>query len=152
MSTPLSATPKHGQVKLTMDINELISQFKEKAIDESVPCQLFTVCRSDGIEEMKGDILSYYKNPQTNLLARMRIRFEGEEGLGAGPVREFLHHAVKLVEDGIGSSNKPIIYFEGQVDHKIPIHSPAVRQTGTCNWAYCGSFFFTRWTIVMWSS
>ena len=108
MSTPLSATPKHGQVKLTMDINELISQFKEKAIDESVPCQLFTVCRSDGIEEMKGDILSYYKNPQTNLLARMRVRFEGEEGLGAGPVREFLHHAVKLVEYGIGSSNKPI--------------------------------------------
>ena len=36
-----------------------------------------------------------------------------------------------MVEDGIGSTNKPIIYFEGQVDQKVPIHNPALRQTGT---------------------
>ena len=134
MSCPLSETSKDDQVRpntKTKDINKLITQFKDKTINENVPRQLFTVCRSDGIEEMKGDILSYYKNPQTNLLARMRVRFEEEEGLGAGPVREFLHHAVKLVEDGIGSTNKPIIYLEGQVDHKVPIHNPALRQTGT---------------------
>ena len=89
MSCPLSETSKDDQVRpntKTKDINKLITQFKDKTINENVPRQLFTVCRSDGIEEMKGDILSY-KNPQTNLLARMRVRFEGEEGLGAGPVR-----------------------------------------------------------------
>ncbi len=73
-------------------------------INEEIPRQFFSVCRSDGIEELKADILACYKNPRTNLLARPRVRFDGEEGLGAGPIREFLNHAVKVVEDGIASS------------------------------------------------
>ena len=115
----------------TCDINKLIALYRERSIDSNVPRQLFSVCRSDGEEDMKADILSTYKNQRTNLLARPRVRFEGEEGLGAGPLREFLHLAVKVAEDGIGFTTKPVIYFEGAVDHKLPVHNPALRHTGS---------------------
>ena len=38
---------------------------------------------------------------------------------------------MKLAEDGIGTTAKPIIYFEGEMDHKVPIHNPPMRQTDT---------------------
>ena len=46
-------------------------------------------------------------------------------------MREFLFNAVKLVEEGIDFSTKPIIYFEGEDDHKVPVHNQALRQTGS---------------------
>ena len=64
-------------------------------------------------------------------MARPRVRFEGEEGLGAGPLREFLRLSMKVVQDGIGYSPKPVIYFEGQADHKVTAHNPALRQAGS---------------------
>jgi hypothetical protein len=118
-------------VEVDYDINKCIASYKEATIDGTIPRQLFTVCRTDGLEEMKTDILSAYKNPRTNLVARPRVRFEGEEGLGAGPLREFFHLSMKVVQDGIGYSPKPVIYFEGQADHKVPLHNPALRQTGS---------------------
>lgn len=113
------------------DVNKEILQYRNTTIKADTPWQLFSVCRSDGIEEMKADVLACYKNPRTNLTARPRVRFEDEEGIGAGPIREFLHNAVKLVEDGIATTSKPIIFFEGETDHKVPIHHPGLRQTGT---------------------
>jgi hypothetical protein len=62
----------------TCDINKLIALYRERSIDSNVPRQLFSVCRSDGEEDMKADILSTYKNQRTNLLARPPVRFEGE--------------------------------------------------------------------------
>ena len=118
-------------IEVDYDINKCISSYKEATVDATVPRQLFTVCRTDGVEEIKADILGTYKNPRTNLVARPRVRFEGEEGLGAGPLREFMHLSMKVVQDGIGYSSKPVIYFEGQADHKVPVHNPALRQTGS---------------------
>ena len=89
------------------------------------------MCRDDGEAVMKADILAMYKNPRTNLLSRPRVRFEGEEGVGAGPLREFLQVAVKIAEDGIGFSTKPVIYFEGEPDYKLPVHNPSLRNTGS---------------------
>ena len=50
---------------------------------------------------------------------------------GAGPLREFLHLSMKLVQYGISYLPKPVIYFEGQADHKVPVHNQALRQTGS---------------------
>ena len=113
------------------DIRKEIELFQESKIDNEALRQLFTVCRDDGEAVMKADILAMYKNPRTNLLARPRVRFEGEEGVGAGPLREFLQVAVKIAEDGIGFSTKPVIYFEGEPDYKLPVHNPSLRHTGS---------------------
>jgi hypothetical protein len=115
----------------TTSLPNKIRLFKENTIAANSPRQLFCVCRSEGVEQLKLDILGVYKNPNTNLTARLRVLFEGEEGVGAGPVMEFLFSAVKLVEDGIDFPMKPIIYFEGQDDHKVPVHNQALRQTGS---------------------
>jgi hypothetical protein len=120
-----------GNGESSCDINKSIALYREATIDTSVPRQLFSVCRSDGEEDTKTDILATYKNPHTNLLARPRVRFEGEEGLGAGPLREFFHLAVKIAQEGIGFTAKPVIYFEGDIDHKLPVHNPALRHTGS---------------------
>ena len=110
--------------------HQAVMIFKQNTIDTDAPRQLFVVCRSEGVEQLKLDILGAYKNPRANLRATPRVRFEGEEGVGAGPIREFLFLAVKLVEEGIDFPSKPIIYFEGEYDHRIPIHNQALRQTG----------------------
>ena len=65
------------------DVDMEILRYRNTTIKADTPRQLFSVCRSDGIEEMKADVLACYKNPRTNLIARLRVRFEDEEGLGA---------------------------------------------------------------------
>ena len=82
------------------------------------------------MEELKKDILGCYKNPKVRLTAKPLVKFEGEEGLGSGPVREFLLCAIKIVEDGIEKYGKPLVFFEGEDNHKIPIHDHALRCTG----------------------
>jgi hypothetical protein len=76
------------------DVNKEILRYRNTTIKADTPRQLFSVCRNYGIEEMKADVLACYKNPRTNLTTRPRVRFEDEEGIGAGPIREFLHNAV----------------------------------------------------------
>ena len=107
-----------------------LEQFREEMIDESLPRQRFIVSREDGMEELKKDILGCYKNPKVRLTAKPLVKFEGEEGLGSGPVREFLLCAIKIVEDGIEKYGKPLVFFEGEDNHKIPIHDHALRCTG----------------------
>ncbi|KAK3751920.1 hypothetical protein QZH41_007937 [Actinostola sp. cb2023] len=65
-----------------------------------------------------------------NLKARLRVRFEDEEGAGSGPVREFLSCALKTIDEGISTTSKPIIFFEGQKDHRLPMQDQALRLTG----------------------
>ena len=60
----------------------------------------------------------------------MCVRFEGEGGLGSGPIREFLLCAMKIVQDDIGKEGKPVIFFEGQDDHKVPVYDQLLRCTG----------------------
>lgn len=40
------------------------------------------------------------------------MRFEGEEGAGSGPVREFLLGAVKIADEGIANTFKPIMLIK----------------------------------------
>ncbi|CAB3999587.1 PREDICTED: uncharacterized protein LOC107356592 [Paramuricea clavata] len=84
----------------------------------------------EGTEELKRDILGYYKDKTCKLTAKPRVRFEGEEGVGSGPIREFFLCAMKLVHEGIGGTGKPILFFEGEEDHKLPTHDQSARSTG----------------------
>ena len=63
------------------------------------------------------------------MTAKPRVKFEGKEGVGSGPVREFLLCAMKIVQEGIGGTGKPVIFVEGE-DHKVPIHDRSLRSTG----------------------
>ena len=107
--------------------SEIMEAFR-KTVDEDAPTQYFKVCRLNDPEEKQADILCNYKNPKTNLRAPVKVRFEGESGVGTGPVREFFLEAISLIENGIGSPR--VMLFEGEKDHKIPVHNPVMRQTG----------------------
>ena len=106
-----------------------IESMRKKVLDES-QLQRFIVSRLDGMEELKRDILGYYKDKACKLTAKPRVKFEGEEGVGSSPVREFLLCAMKIVQEGIGGTGKPVIFFEGEEDHKVPIHDRSLRSTG----------------------
>ena len=106
-----------------------IESLRKKVVDES-QLQRFVVSRLDGMEELKRDILGYYKDNACKLTAKPRVKFESEEGVGSGPVREFLLCAMKIVQEGIGGTGKPVIFFEGEEDHKVPIHDRSLRSTG----------------------
>jgi hypothetical protein len=107
-----------------------LEDFRRDNVDESLSRQRFTVSREDGLDELKKDILGCYKSPQVKLRAKLRVKFEGEGGVGSGPVREFLLCAMKIVEDGVEKGGKPLLFFEGEEDHKVPIHDQALRCTG----------------------
>ena len=107
-----------------------LNTFRDENVDEAGPRQSFVVSRQEGLEELKNDILSCYKNSRCRLKAKMRVRFEGENGVGSGPIREFLLSAMKIVQEGIGKEGKPVIFFEGQDDHKLPVYDQSLRCTG----------------------
>ena len=70
-------------------------------------------------------VFVHYKDRSTKFWARPRVRFENEEGVGSGPLREFLFNAMKIVGEGLGSpcgETKPVIFFEAL--HGV---SPAVK-------------------------
>ena len=107
-----------------------LNAFREKNLDQTLPRQHFIVSRQEGSEELKRDILSCYKQPSYKLKAPMRVRFEGEDGIGNGPIREFLLCAMAIAEEGIGTTEKPLLFFEGENDHRLPIHDQSLRCTG----------------------
>ena len=113
------------------DPRAAIAKFRSEVIDELSPRQLFSVSRLEGSEELKRDIFLCYKGKRNKLNALPRIRFEEEEGAGSGPVREFLLCAIKMVDEGMKISSKPTIFFEGETDHRIPLHDQASRVTGS---------------------
>jgi hypothetical protein len=108
--------------------HKIMDDFRNSVIDEDSQTQIFRVSRMNGGAEMQSDILSHYKNPSTRLKSPLKIRFEGEDGVGVGPIREFFVEALTIVEEGIG--NPRVLMFEGESDHKVPVHSPQMRQTG----------------------
>ena len=109
-------------------------QFQTQTINEDLPKQRFSVCRIDGVSELRKDIIEIYKKPDLKLKAIPKVRFEEEDGIGSGPVREFLVHAIKVVDEGIPSDSgrsKPLIFFEGESGHRLPVHDQSLRLTGT---------------------
>lgn len=73
-------------------------------LDEDSPRRLFSVSRMEENENLKCDILPHYKDRGNNFRAIPIARFEDEEGVGSGPVREFLLSAMKIADEGLGSS------------------------------------------------
>jgi len=106
-------------------------RFQQEIIEPDQPAQRIFVSRMDGTTELRRDIMGIYKNPKTKLTANPRVRFEDEDGVGCGPVREFFVNAIKIIDEGIhSSSGKPLIFLEGQADHRLPIHDQSLRLTG----------------------
>ena len=120
------STDENDQMMKTLTLYD----FRQDTVDESARRQRFIVSTEDGTEELKKDVLGCYKNPQVQLKAKPRVTFEGEEGVGSGPVREFLLCAVKIIEEGIEKGGKPLVFLEGEDNHKVPIHDQALRCTG----------------------
>ena len=79
---------------------------KEKTDETTSSRQRFMVSREDGLVELRKDILGCYKNPHTKLRAKPCIKFEGDSGVGSGPVRKFLLCSMQKVEDGIEKKGK----------------------------------------------
>ena len=117
--------------KEVKDAHMAIMKFREDVVEESRPRQLFSVSRMEGFEELKRDVFVCYKGRRNKLMARPRVFFEGEEGAGSGPVCEFLSCAMKIVDQGMQISSKPTIFFEGEKDHRLPVHDEALRITGS---------------------
>ena len=127
---PATTTSKDSAESQGYTLHEL----RKNVIDESV-VQRFVVSREEGTEELKRDILGYYKDKTCKLTAKPRVRFEGEEGVGSGPVREFFLCAMKLVHEGIGGTEsqysfskekkitnfRPMINRRGQLVHSKPL-------------------------------
>jgi len=80
----------------------------------------------DGTTELQADIIGIYKNPKIKLTAIPRVRFEGEDGVGCGPVREFVVNAVRIIEQGIHSSDKALVFLEEEADHRLPVHDQSL--------------------------
>lgn len=116
----------------TFDVSPqtLLRRFQKETIKNKAPRQLFCVCRLDGISDLRKDIMGGYKNPSIDLKAVPRVRFEDEDGVGSGLVREFLMSAMAIVDEGIPTNNKPLIFLEGEKDHRLPIHDRSLRITG----------------------
>lgn len=83
--------------------------------------------------DLENDILQLYKASNFSLTAEPKVRFEGEAGVGSGPVREFFSLSMQLLEEGLPDVFEPdkrLLIFEGQEDHKVPRQEPLLRQTG----------------------
>ena len=109
---------------------QALRKFCQSSVDMESTRQLFRVNRVDGVADLRRGIMGIYKNPDTNLRACPRIVFE--DGVGNGPLREFLQCVMKTVDEGLcGGRGKPVLSFEGQHDHRLPIHDQALRLTGS---------------------
>ena len=107
-----------------------LEAFRKENIDVDSAREQFYISRLEGSEELKRDILGLYKDPRRNLKARPKVRFEGEEGVGAGPVREFFVCALGIPREGMSGTGRPVVYFEGEADHLLPVHNQMLQQMG----------------------
>lgn len=102
-----------------------------KAVKTSAPPLRIYLSRLK--DDLETDILQLYKGKDINLTAEPKVRFEGEAGVGSGPVREFFSLSMQLLEEGLQNDFGPdqhVLIFEGQEDHKVPRQEPLLRQTG----------------------
>ena len=106
-----------------------LKEFQEEYIEVNSPREQFYVSRMEGHEKMKQDILGLYKDPWKNLKAHPKVQFE-EEGVGTKPVGEFFVSALSTLHEGLDGSGRPVVYFEGEVDHLLSIHNQMLPQMG----------------------
>lgn len=105
--------------------------FRKENIIQDKPQQRIFVSRLDGIDQLKKEVIGVYKNPKTNLRVGVKVRFEEEDAVGSGPVREYLSIAMNILDEGMSSSgSKKLLFFEGQMDHRLPVHNQSLRATG----------------------
>ena len=93
------------------DASKAVTKFREEVVDNDSPRQLFTVSLMEGPEELQREIMVCYKNKTNNLRVRPRVLFEGEEGAGSGPVREFLLTAIKTIDEGMRLGLSPLYFL-----------------------------------------
>ena len=143
---------KETSSKDSLTLEVTLEGFRIKTIHEDLTRQRFTVSRKDGWEELKKDILCCCKNRQVKLTEKPKVKFEGEAGMGSGPIRELLLFSMKLVEDGIEKEGKPLLFFEGEENHKIPVHYQALRRTGAfLHWQNHWPLSPPWWPCFIWS-
>ena len=130
LTTPEKMKARSGN----LDPEEALEAFQEANIQKNKPKERLSVSRLEGSEELKRDILGLYKDHRKNIRAPLQVRFEGKEGVGTGPIREFFVCAMKILQEGIHGDGRPIVYFEGESDHLLPIHNQLLQQMGvyTC--------------------
>ena len=112
---------------------EAILEYQKQTIDEDLSKQRLNVCRVDGHGELGLDIMGIYKKPDLKLCAIPKVRFEEEDGVGNGLIREVLVLAVQVADEGIPSTSgrsKPLLFFEGQPDHRLPVHDQSLQLAG----------------------
>lgn len=109
---------------------QVLAEYKSKNVCIDSPREVFHIDRMQDPNDIKLDIMGCYKSGKRNLKATPRIIFENETGVGSGPVSEFLNCSIKLVTEGFDNMGKTTLFFEGEKDHKIPVHNTAVRQAG----------------------
>ena len=108
-----------------------IAAFQAQFLDNEAPRQQFRLSRVDDKADVAMDVMGIYKNPNLNFRATPRVRFEEENAVGDGPARELLEIAISILEEGVpGRHNKPIVFLEGEPDHKLPIKDQSLRLTG----------------------
>lgn len=101
----------------------MLQLFKSNLIQDDIHKRKNTVCRVDGVIELRREIMGVYKNSKTKLTVPPRIRFEEEEGVGSGPLRELFAETMKVIDEGIPSSaGKPPLFLKGEADHRVPTH------------------------------
>ena len=89
-------------------------------MDNDSARQRISVCRLDGISDLWKDIVGIYKNV-----------VRSKDGAGSGPVKEYFTNVIQLLEEDIpSSSGKPLVFFEGESDHCVPVHDQSVRLQG----------------------
>ena len=120
---PTKATPEKMQPQQMLTPKDALEYFQKANVRENEPRERFVVSRMEGNEELKRDLLSLYKDPRKNLRALPKVRFEGEQGVGVGLVREFFVCALKIPQDGIQGEGRPMLFFEGECDHLLPVHN-----------------------------
>lgn len=131
---PTKSTPEKMKAERMLTPEDALEYFQKVNIKKNEPRERFVVSRMEGNEELKSDLLSLYKDPRKNLRALPKVCFEGEQGLGVGPVREFFVYALEIPQEGIQGEGRPMLFFEGECDHLLPVHNQIVQQMGafTC--------------------
>lgn len=131
---PTKSTPEKMQPEQMLTPEDALEYFQKVNVRTNEPREHFVVSRMEGSEELKSDLLSLYKDPRKKLRALPKVRFEGEQGVGVGPIREFFVCALKIPQDGIQGEGRPMLFFEGECDHLLPVHNQIVQQMGifTC--------------------
>ena len=84
-------------------------------------------------EDFTSDVFAFYKNPNADLRAQVKVVFEEELAVGEGPRREYFSILMKLISCRFnirGGSNKVTQVFEDEMDHKDPIADALLAQAG----------------------